>query len=129
MKIAAIGRGNVGGGLARLWRDKGHDVTEIGRDGGDASGGDALLIAVPSNSIDDALASVGDIKGIPALDATNAYAGRDESFESLAHQVKARTNGPVAKAFNLNFTTLYDQIGNQGNKPTQLWCGDDEARG
>ena len=128
MQLAVVGRGHLGGGLGDLWERAGHEVTRIGRDGGDASGSDALLIAVPSNAIDDALASVGDIKGIPALDATNAYAGRDESFQSLAHQVKARTEGPVAKAFNLNFTTLYDQIEKQGNRPTQLWCGDDEAR-
>ena len=37
MKITVIGRGNVGGGLAKRWRDAGHDVQELGRDGGDAS--------------------------------------------------------------------------------------------
>src|SRR5579884_215359 len=51
MKIAAIGRGNVGGGLARLWRAAGHDVTEIGREGGDVSDADVLLVAVPPESI------------------------------------------------------------------------------
>ena len=38
------------------------------------------------------------------------FGGRDESFPSLAHQVKARTNGPVAKSFNLNFSHIYDKI-------------------
>ena len=37
MKITVIGRGNVGGGLASLWREAGHEVQELGRDGGDAS--------------------------------------------------------------------------------------------
>lgn len=35
MNITAIGRGNVGGGLARRWEKAGHTVTQLGRDGGD----------------------------------------------------------------------------------------------
>jgi hypothetical protein len=31
----------------------------------------------------------------------NAFDGRDEAYESLAHEVKAIVGGPVAKAFNL----------------------------
>lgn len=34
MRIATIGRGSIGGGLAELWRAAGHEVTEIGREGG-----------------------------------------------------------------------------------------------
>jgi hypothetical protein len=36
MKITTIGRGNIGGGLANLWEAAGHDVTRLGREGGDA---------------------------------------------------------------------------------------------
>ena len=128
MKITVIGRGNVGGGLARLWQGAGHEVTALGRDGGDASGSDALLVAVPSNAIDDAIASIKGTEGTIALDATNAYGGRAAGFESLAHQVKARTNGPVTKVFNVNFAAIYDQIGRQRVKPSQLYCGDEDAR-
>jgi len=46
MRIAAVGRGNLGGGLARLWERAGHDVTLFGRDGGDAA--DAYVIVVAS---------------------------------------------------------------------------------
>src|SRR5207245_1831953 len=35
MRIVTVGRGNVGGGLADLWERAGHQVTRIGRDGGD----------------------------------------------------------------------------------------------
>ena len=49
MKITVIGRGNVGGGLARRWRDAGHEVQELGRDGGDGSDADVLLVAVPGS--------------------------------------------------------------------------------
>src|SRR5579872_3897287 len=129
MRITVIGRGNVGGGLAALWRQAGHEVQELGHEGGDASGADALLVAVPWRAIGDALANVGGIEGKVAIDATNAYAGRPEEFESLAHQVKSFTKGPVAKAFNVNYANLYDQIAAQPERPGNLWAGDEEARG
>jgi 8-hydroxy-5-deazaflavin:NADPH oxidoreductase len=128
MRITVIGRGNVGGGLGELWRGAGYDVTELGRDGGDASEADALLVAVPSGAIGDALGGVSGIEGKVAIDATNAFQGRDERFESLAHQVKSITRGPVAKAFNLNFANVYDQIGSQRVRPSNLFAADDEAR-
>lgn len=128
MKITTIGRGNVGGGLARLWRAAGHEVTELGSDGGDAADADVILLAVPSRSIDDALAAVSGVEGKIVIDATNAFTGRAAGFDSLAHQVKARTRGPVAKSFNLNFARLYDQIAEQRRPPSNLYAADDEAR-
>lgn len=128
MKIAVIGRGNVGGGLAKRWRNAGHEVTEIGKDGGDVSGADAVLVAVPSGVIEDALGKVEGIEGKVALDATNHFQGERPPFESLAHQVKSITGGPVAKAFNLNFARIYDEIDAQPVRPSNLYCGDDEAR-
>lgn len=129
MKIAVIGRGNVGGGLAGLWRAAGHDVEEIGRDGGDAGGADVLLVAVPSGAIASALGGVRGIEGKVAIDATNAFGGRNDGHESLAHEVKALTGGPVAKSFNLNFAVVYDQIGAQRVRPSNLFAADDDARG
>ena len=128
MKITVIGRGNVGGGLARRWRDAGHEVQEIGRDGGDASGADVLLVAVPAAEIPNALGKVSGIEGKLTIDATNAYGGRNEEFESLAHEVKSIVGGPTAKSFNLNFANLYDEIGAQRVPPSSLYCAEDEAR-
>jgi predicted dinucleotide-binding enzyme len=128
MNITVIGRGNVGGGLAGLWRAAGHEVTEIGSDGGDASSADVLLVAVPSGAIADALGKVTGIEGKVAIDATNAFRGRDESFESLAHQVKSIVGGPVAKSFNLNFANVYDRIADERVRPSNLFAADDEAR-
>jgi predicted dinucleotide-binding enzyme len=51
MKITTIGRGQIGGGLARLWRESGHEETSLGRDGGDVSGADVVLIAVSGSRI------------------------------------------------------------------------------
>jgi 8-hydroxy-5-deazaflavin:NADPH oxidoreductase len=128
MKITTIGKGNVGGGLARLWRAAGHDVTELGKEGGDASDADAVLLAVPSGSIDDALAAVTGLEGKVVIDATNAFTGRDEGFESLAHQVKSIVGGPVAKSFNCNYAASYDQIDEQRVPPSNLYAAEDDAR-
>jgi hypothetical protein len=128
MQITVIGRGNVGGGLARLWRAAGHEVTELGKDGGDASNADAVLVAVPSGAIADALGKVSGLDGKVVIDATNIFTARNEQYESLAHEVKAHTNGPVAKAFNANFAALYDEIDAQRVPPGCLFASDPEAR-
>lgn len=129
MKIVTIGKGNLGGGLARLWRDAGHDVTEIGREGGDASGAEAVLLAVPSAAIGDAIGNVSGIQA-PVIDATNFIQGeRPGGLDSLAAYVKSLTGGPVVKAFNTVFARLFDQVSEQRTKPSCLYCGDDEAKG
>jgi 8-hydroxy-5-deazaflavin:NADPH oxidoreductase len=128
MNITVIGKGNVGGGLANLWRAAGHEVQELGRDGGDASGADALLVAVPSGSIADALGKVAGIDGKTTIDATNAFGGRNEAHESLAHEVKSIVGGPTAKAFNLNFAAIYDKIPEQRVRPSMPYVADDDAR-
>jgi predicted dinucleotide-binding enzyme len=123
MNITVIGRGNVGGGLAERWRAAGHQVQELGRDGGDASGSDVLVVAVPGDSIADAFATVSGADGKIAIDTTNAIKGRPDGHESLAHQVKSLTGGPVSKTFNTIFARAYDAIDGQ----SCLWAGDDEA--
>ncbi len=129
MRVRTIGRGNVGGGLGELWRKAGHEVVEMGREGGDASGSDAVLLAVPQTAIADALASVSGLNGVPVIDAINAVRGpRPEGFESLAEYVKSLTGGPVAKAFNANFATLYDRIGEARATPSMVYAADDGAR-
>ncbi len=67
MNITVNGRGNVGGGLARRWEKAGHTVTELGRDGGDAADAEAVLLAVPSNAIADALGKVSGLDGKVAI--------------------------------------------------------------
>jgi predicted dinucleotide-binding enzyme len=128
MKITTIGRGNIGGGLAEFWRKAGHEVQELGKDGGDASDSDAVLVAVPSDAIADALGKVSGLQGKVMIDATNAFGGRNEEFESLAHEVKSIAGGPTAKAFNLNFAAAYDKVAEQQERPSMPWAGDDEAR-
>jgi predicted dinucleotide-binding enzyme len=129
MKIAVVGRGNVGGGLADLWEKAGHDVTRIGREGGDVSEVEAILVAVPGGTITQALDNVHGIERKTVIDTTNLV-GVDppEGFSSNAAYVKSRTNGPTAKSFNTNFAALYDRISEVRSSPSNLWCGDEEAR-
>jgi predicted dinucleotide-binding enzyme len=128
MKMIVVGRGSVGGGLARLWTSAGHDVAALGHDGGDGSGADVLVVAVPGSSIADALAKVTGVEGMTTIDATNSPPGPPAGFESLALQVKSIVGGPTAKCFNTNFALTYDQIANQRVAPTSVFAADPEAR-
>ena len=128
MKITVIGRGKVGGGLAPKWRDAGHEVDELGRDGGDASAADVVLVAVPGPAIVNALDAVTGLRGKVTIDATNAVRGRNEEFESNAHEIKSIVGGPTAKSFNLNFANVYDEIAAQRVPPSNLYCAEDDAR-
>lgn len=128
MKITVLGRGNVGGGLARLWSEAGHEVQELGRDGGDASDADVLLVAVPGPEIANALGKVSGAAGKVTIDATNAVRGRNEDFESNAQEIKSILGGPTAKTFNLNFANVYDEIAAQRVRPSNIYCAEDEAR-
>src|SRR5919112_3790981 len=129
MNVAVLGRGNVGGGLADLWERAGHEVTRIGREGGDVSDAEAVVVAIPGDAVADALDNVQGIEQKTVIDATNLW-GVDPpaGFSSNAEFVKSRTNGPTAKSFNTNFAALYERIGQARSKPSNVWCGDEEAR-
>jgi 8-hydroxy-5-deazaflavin:NADPH oxidoreductase len=129
MKVAVVGRGNVGGGLADLWERAGHEVTRVGREGADVADAEAVLVAVPGGAVAEALDNVQGIEHKTVIDATNLV-GVDppEGFSSNAEYVKSRTNGLTAKSFNANFAALYDRIGEAGSTPSSLWTGDEEAR-
>ena len=61
------------------------------------------------------------------IDATNAFTGRTEGFESLAHEIKSHVGGPVAKSFNCNYAVLYDDIDSQRVPPCNLYAAEDGA--
>lgn len=129
MKIAVLGRGSVGGGLADLWQDAGHDVDRIGRDGGDVQQAQAVLLAVPGTALAEALDNVDGLQGKTVIDATNRIGTKPPAgHASNAEFVKARTGGPTAKAFNINFASLYGRLGETRAWPGNLWCGDEQAR-
>jgi 8-hydroxy-5-deazaflavin:NADPH oxidoreductase len=75
VKITTIGRGTIGGTLGRLWTSAGHEVTQLGRDGGDAADADVVLLAVPGEVVSDAVASVTGLHGKIVLDKTSLFPG------------------------------------------------------
>ena len=128
MNIVTIGRGRIGGGLAKLWRAAGHDVTELGRDGGDVSNADVVLVAVPGAKISEALAQITGLEGKIAIDATNILPSRHGDFPSYAEEVKSFTHGPVAKSFNANFGGLFERVREQRVRPSNWYVADEGAR-
>jgi predicted dinucleotide-binding enzyme len=130
MKIATIGRGKIGGGLAKLWEKKGHEVTTFGHEGGDVSAAEVVLLAVPGGAVAEALKGIEGLQGKTVIDATNLWGGAEApaGFDSNAEFVKSVTGGPTAKSFNVNFASLFDRIGEARSTPGNLWCGDEEAR-
>lgn len=128
LRITVIGRGHVGGGLARRWTAAGHDVTALGRDGGDATGADVVVVAIPGDSIVAGLATVVGLDGQVTIDATNGYGDRPSGFDSIAQQVKAIVGGPTAKAFNTNFASIYDAVDAEPVPSGTLFASDADAR-
>lgn len=128
MKISTIGRGHIGGGLARLWRAAGHQVDELGRDGGDASDADVVLVAVPGPKISEALSKVTGLSGKIAIETSNPLPARQGDAPSYVEEVKPFTGGPVAKSFNWNYGALYDAVPKQRVRPSNLYISDEGAQ-
>jgi 8-hydroxy-5-deazaflavin:NADPH oxidoreductase len=61
------------------------------------------------------------------VDATNAFTGRSEGFESLAHEIKSHVGGPVAKSFNCNYAAVYDEVDSQRVPPCNLYAAEEGA--
>lgn len=128
MKITVVGRGHVGGGLAGLWSAAGHEVTGLGRGGGDATGADVVVVAVPAPLIQAALESVTGLAGQVTIDCCNIYTERDGRFPSLSHQIKSTIGGPTAKSFSTNFAALYGSIADQRVRPSNFFATEPAAR-
>jgi NADPH-dependent F420 reductase len=151
MKIAIIGMGNVGGTLGRRWAEAGHEVVFGARDKGDAkatsearaikarvasvaeavAGAEVVVLAVPWQAAQQAIASAGNLRGKVLLDCTNPLTPDLSGLEvgtttSAGEQVSQWASGAkVVKIFN---TT---GAGNMANPRygktalTMLYAGDD----
>ena len=86
VNITTIGRARIGGGLGNAGAlSAGHAVRLLGRDGGDVSAADVVLIAVPSGAISEALGRVDGSRGQAiAIDAIECLRrARRAATESL----------------------------------------------
>lgn len=123
MKIAVVGAGNVGSSLGRRFAVEGHEVvfgvrdlsgerarSAVSRAPGSgaagvaeaASGAEVVVLAVPLDGLDDALAAVDDLSGRVVVDAVNAVRGPvPGGLPSVSHHILAlRPEARIVKAFN-----------------------------
>lgn len=150
MKIAIIGSGHIGAGLARAWAKKGHDVVFGARSPEDAElvalargigagaktvadapkDADVVVFAFPYGAMGDVLAATGDLAGKLVIDCTNAvekgmtlrYGHTTSSSEELQTQIpKAR----VFKSFNAQGAENLANPVYDGAPATNFFCGDD----
>lgn len=148
MKIGIIGTGRVGSTLAQQWAKQGHEVMLGTRDPhsdkmqaalAEAKGatagsyaeaaafGEAVLLAVPSESLRETLAGLGDLRGKIVLDALNWFGAKPAGVTmSLAEAIAEWAPGAkVVKAFNMTGTGNMADPDYNGVKVDLLICGDD----
>ena len=113
MRIAVIGKGNIGGSLGRKWRTAGHDVVYGARDGsGEGPGGapvlgignalkdaDVVLLAVPGKVVPDVVSEHrAALAGKTVIDAVNRIGAPE--FDSRAIIADAAPQARYVRAFN-----------------------------
>ena len=148
MRIAVIGKGNVGSALAPNFAAAGHDVVYGVRDPADpkyksddgvalrtvsdaVGGAEAVLLAVHWQVVDDVLAEAGDLSGKILIDCTNAYDFQNNLeplipvSESAASIIAKKTNAVVVKAFNQVGADAMAEAPNRSPKILQFVASDD----
>jgi 8-hydroxy-5-deazaflavin:NADPH oxidoreductase len=113
MRIAVIGKGNIGGSLGSKWRAAGHDVIYGARDGsGEGPGGapvtgigdalkdaDVVVLAVPGKVAADVVSEHGAaLAGKTVIDAVNRIGAPE--FDSRAIIAQAAPQARYVRAFN-----------------------------
>ncbi|OCJ04500.1 NADPH-dependent F420 reductase [Rhizobium sp. AC27/96] len=152
MKIAVIGTGNMGAGLARLLAGTGSDVVIGHRDPAKAAafaaelganveaGGiaaavklaDIVILALPYGAVADALREAGNLKGKILVDISNPITADFRGLvvghsTSAAEEIQALApDAIVVKAFNTIFATLLPVEARKGKVLQVFVAGDDE---
>jgi hypothetical protein len=113
MRIAVIGKGNIGGSLGTKWHAAGHDVVYGARDGsGEGPGGapvrgigdalkdvDVVVLAVPGQVVADVVTGHGAaLAGKTVIDAVNRIGAPE--FDSRAIIADAAPQARYVRAFN-----------------------------
>lgn len=115
MKIAIIGKGNVGSALEAGLNRNGNEVRAVGRDPGAVREAgefaDIVILAVPFDQIDNAVRELGSsVSGKIVVDATNALTPDYDlalgfSTSGAEELQKNLTDSKVVKAFNTAFAS------------------------
>jgi 8-hydroxy-5-deazaflavin:NADPH oxidoreductase len=150
MKIAIIGSGHIGGGLARPWAKHGHSIVFGARKtddelsalckevGGSVTSvadaprdADVVVMAVPFAALDDVLSATGDMAGKVVIDCINAVErpavvlkyGRTTSWsEEMQKKIPAAR---IVKSFNSQGAENLANPVYHGVPATNFYCGDD----
>lgn len=150
MRIAIIGAGNVGGGLATAAAAVGHDVTVAAAHeenavkvaenvagakaaptvAAAAQDADVVVLAVPAAAAADVLGALGDVDAV-VVDATNplndTFSDLTTSGTSHAEQLAAAAPGmKLVKAFNTVFASRLGNSDQDGQPLDGFYAGDDE---
>ena len=150
MKVAIIGKGNVGTALApRIHNAAGHsavygvrDPSDPKYDNGDgvrlatvadaAREADALILAVHWDAVDAVLAECGPIGGKILVDCTNALDFANQLAWLIPHDtsgaeiVAGKTDARVVKAFNQVGADAMARAGDYAVRPLQFAAADNE---
>lgn len=154
MRIAVIGSGSVGAGLARSWSSLGHSVvigsrspeservvslvSEIGNGvealgvGESAIGADVIVLGVPWSAAEVSINELGDLTGRVLIDATNPFVGglnlelghNDSGGEQVARWAEG---AHVVKALNIVDARLLDGQKLDDREITIPICGNDST--
>jgi len=149
MRVAVIGKGNVGGALAPNIAAAGHEVVYGVKDTGDieaqradglpqkvvreaVDGSDIVIFAVHWGAVDDVLSQCGDLDGRILVDCTNPYAFQNDlaplvpNDTSAARVIAGKTKAKVVKAFNQVGAEVMASAPKAAFRPLQFVASDDE---
>jgi 8-hydroxy-5-deazaflavin:NADPH oxidoreductase len=151
MKVALIGSGNMGSGLARKLCQAGHELLitsrnadkakALAKDSGGtykdkavADGADIVIVATPYGEAVSALRQAGDLAGKVIVDITNPLTA-DFMGLSIGHSTsaaeeiqKAFPNARVVKAFNTIFSQLLAAGSQLAGRSLPVYYAGDDAR-
>jgi hypothetical protein len=153
MNIAIIGSGNIGGGLARAWRRKGHSVTFGARDPNEAElttlareigaqtatvadcvkSAEVIALAMPFAALDSVISATGDLAGKVVIDCTNAVKrGPDGMTLEYGHTTSSGElvqsklpKARVVRSFNAQGAENLANPVYGGIAASNFYCGDD----